>query len=146
LLLAGAVALLSFVGAVDLARAVADMGPCVGDVIAFQTDHAAGIDTDARLEVARTDQPGCRLDVATIRQSGGSVVVEQRRSADPRLYQVHWSGPLTSSDGADCGTSADLLLRDTDMEVLAMAAGGYGVEHKQIGLSGSWGSEAVPVR
>ncbi len=138
LLLAGAAALLSFVGAVDLARVVAELGPKVGDVLSFEPDRRAPVDMDARLEVSRADRGACRLDVATIRRLGGSLVVEQRRTATPRLYQAHWSGQHTSVDGGDCGVTADLLLKDSDMEVLAMAAGGYGVDHKHAGISTLW--------
>jgi hypothetical protein len=146
LVLAGAAALLSFVGAVDLARAVAEMGPRVGDVIDFRPDRAITLNVEARLDVARTDHTTCRLDVVTIRRSGGSLVVEQRRPGMPHLYQVHWSGIRTSPDGADCGASSDLLLKDTDMEVLALAAGGYGVEHKRFGLTAAWGGQSDAVR
>jgi hypothetical protein len=146
LLMVGALALAGFLGAVDLARAVADMGPEVGDVIAFQPDRDAVPDMDARLDVARRNQGTCRLDVALLRLSGGSLVVERRLPGTPRLYQVHWSGPHTSSDDKDCGRSADLRLRDTDMEVLAMAAGGYGVGHHPPVVLQAWGSQTVPVR
>jgi hypothetical protein len=146
LLLAGAAALLSFVGAINLARAVAEMGPNVGDVLDFRPDRGLAVDMDARLAVSRVDQSTCQLDVVAIRRSGGSLIVEQRRPGTPHVYQVHWSGPRTSSDNGDCGTSADLLLKDTDMEVLSMAAGGYGVGHKHLGVASGWGSDSVPVR
>jgi hypothetical protein len=146
LLLAGAAALLSFLGAINLARAVAEMGPKVGDVLDFRPDHGLAVDMDAHLAVSRVDQSTCQIDVTTIRRSGGSLVVEQRRPGTPHVYQAHWSGLRTSGDNGDCGTSADLLLKDTDMEVLSMAAGGYGVGHKHLGMTGAWGSDSVPVR
>ena len=58
--------------------------------------------------------------------NGGSVIVESR---DPRPsfgYRVHWAGTHSSTDGADCGASADLLVNLDDIELLATAAGGYG--------------------
>jgi len=145
-LLAAAMTLLSVLGAVDLVRAVAALGPGVGDVITFESGQGAALDMDARLDVVRTDQTACQLDVAAIGRAGGSLVVEQRQPGQPRLYQAHWSGPGTSPNGADCGQSADLLLKDADMEVLAMAAGGYGLERKTAVMTGVWGSDAIPVR
>ena len=48
---------------------------------------------------------------------------------------MHWAGPRSSNDGSDCGSSADLLVNLEDIEVLAMAAGGYGVSAgKQAGV------------
>ena len=58
--------------------------------------------------------------------NGGSMIVESR---DPRPsfgYRVHWAGTHSSTDGADCGASADLLVNLDDIELLATAAGGYG--------------------
>jgi hypothetical protein len=127
LLLTGALALAGVVGAIDLVRAVADLGPRVGDVLAFRTGHSPAINMNARLDVARADQGTCRLDIGVLRLTGGSMVVEQRQPGMPRLYRVHWSGPRTSTDGGNCGVSADLRLRDADMEILALAAGGYGL-------------------
>jgi hypothetical protein len=131
LLLAGAAALASFVGAIHLAQAVAELGPAVGDVIDFRADRKAVVNMESGLDVSRVDHTACTLDVAALRRSGGSLVVERRLPGTPRLYQVHWSGTHTSQ-ASDCGSPADLLLRDTDMEVLAMAAGGYGVAHRTI--------------
>ena len=66
------------------------------------------------------------LDVRTMHAGGGSVVM---RSREPRAgfgYRVHWAGTHSSNDGADCGASADLLVSREDIELLAMAAGGFG--------------------
>jgi hypothetical protein len=146
LLLAGVAALTSFVGALDLARALADMGPQVGDVITFQSDRGMTNDMSARLDVARITQGTCRLDAGVMHASGGSLVVERRQVSTPHRYQVHWSGLKTSTDDQNCGRSADLVLRDSDMEVLALAAGGYGVAHKQQLPMGAFGSAAEPLR
>ena len=59
--------------------------------------------------------------------NGGSVVIEAREPRASFGYRVHWAGVRSSNDGADCGASADLLMNMEDIEVLAMAAGGYGV-------------------
>jgi hypothetical protein len=146
LLVAGVFAVASFVGAVDLARAVADMGPQVGDVITFLPDRGIAPDINARLDVARASQGTCRLDVTVLHKSGGSLVVEQRAAEGSRLYRVHWSGARTSADNGNCGASADLSLRNADMEVLAMAAGGYGVGQTKSVVMGAFGSEAEPIR
>jgi hypothetical protein len=41
--------------------------------------------------------------------------------------RVHWAGARTADDATSCGSSAELLLNQDDIEVLAMAAGGFGV-------------------
>ena len=59
--------------------------------------------------------------------NGGSVVIEAREPRASFGYRVHWAGARSSDDGTDCGASADLLMNQEDIEVLAMAAGGFGV-------------------
>ena len=67
------------------------------------------------------------LDVRAMHAGGGSVVIEAREPRAGFGYLVHWAGGPSSNDGADCGTSADLLINIEDIELLAMAAGGYGL-------------------
>ena len=67
--------------------------------------------------------------------NGGSVIIEAREPRADFGYRVHWAGPRSSNDGTNCGSSADLLMNLEDIEVLAMAAGGYGVPAgKQAGI------------
>jgi hypothetical protein len=81
-------------------------------------------------------QPSCVLDLAMIQKAGGSLVVEQRGSTGPdRSYRLHWAGPRTSVDREDCGTEADLVLSQMDLNALASAAGGFGVNHTPGSLS-----------
>ena len=89
-------------------------------------------------------QPGvaCVLDVRTIHANGGSVIIEAREPRADFGYRVHWAGARSSDDGANCGSTADLLMNLEDIEVLAMAAGGYGVPAgKQAAFS--WRSAAA---
>jgi hypothetical protein len=72
------------------------------------------------------------LDLATMQKSGGSLVLERRGSEPDRLYRAHWSGLRTSQDAEDCGSQADLVLSRTDIDTLATAAGGFGVDHTSV--------------
>ena len=66
--------------------------------------------------------------------NGGSVVIEAREPARRlRLPRALGRRSRSSNDGTDCGASADLLMNLEDIEVLAMAAGGYGVPASQAG-------------
>ena len=125
--LAGLIALVGFAGAVNLARLATALGPGVGDIVAFNEDHHGPRDMDAQLSVARSVGGDCIIDVAAMRDGGGSLVVEERLMTPARAYRVHWSGRLTSRTAQDCGAEADLILHDNEMGVLALAAGGYGV-------------------
>jgi hypothetical protein len=119
-------------GMVGIVRQAAELGPKVGDLVAFDPQHHDAFDSTARLTAKRLQQNTCVLDVATMQKSGGSIVVE-RRGADPdRLYQAHWSGLRTSEDTNDCGRDADLLLSAVDIGTLATAAGGFGVDRTSV--------------
>jgi hypothetical protein len=130
--LAAAIAVLVHAGATTVVRNAAELVPKVGDIVSFDPARAASVDVNARLPVTRADQASCVLDVAAIRQGGGSLVVEARHSDQPRTYRVHWSGTRTSQGADDCGAAADLVVRSNDLDVLALAAGGYGVEHRSL--------------
>jgi hypothetical protein len=137
----GAVTLLTAAGAVNMVAMLARSGPRVGDIIAFDRQHqTAALESEARLLVHRPDQYACVLDLNTMRQGGGSMVVEARMPGETRAFHLHWAGGRTSQDTADCGQTADLILDHRDMDILALAAGGYGVNHK----SGSAFSTSVP--
>jgi hypothetical protein len=126
----GAIAFGLAVGSVAAMSLVVRSGPAVGDIISFDTSHPAPLQTEVRLLVHRPDQFACILDLNTIRQDGGSLVVEARIPGDTSGFQLHWAGGRTSTDSADCGRNADLIVDHHDVDVLALAAGGYGVGPK----------------
>jgi hypothetical protein len=118
---AGAATLISFVRS----------GAAVGDLIVFEPNAGPVADTEPRLVVHRPDQFGCVLDLNTIRQSGGSLIIEARLSGDGQNYRLHWAGERTTADSGDCGHSADLIVDHSDLDNLAVAAGGFGLGHKR---------------
>jgi hypothetical protein len=122
-------------GVAALARQVAEMGPRVGDIIAFDPAHPAVLDDLARLTAARPGGKGCVLDVGVIQKAGGSLIVEQRAAGADRLYYAHWAGPRTSDAASDCGTEADLVLSALEIDMLANAAGGFGANHMPVSLA-----------
>jgi hypothetical protein len=83
-----------------------------------------------RVIADRPRRASCVLDVAIIQRDGGSLVVEQRGSGPDRFYHAHWAGPRTSEDTSNCGTGADLVLSQSGINMLATAAGGFGVSHR----------------
>jgi hypothetical protein len=115
-----------------IAREAAQLGPRVGDVVAFEPGHPIPFDSQARLTASRPGQVNCVLDVAMMQRSGGSLMVEQRGGMPDLFYHAHWAGPRTSADSDDCGAEADLVLSQIDINALAAAAGGFGVEHTPV--------------
>jgi hypothetical protein len=140
-----AIALAGMVGTIGLIHQVGELGPKVGDIVAFDPLDSISRDMHARLTaMSAGGQPGvaCVLDVRAMHASGGSMIIEAREPRTSFGYRVHWAGAPSSNDGADCGSSADLLVNLEDVEVLAMAAGGYGVPaSKQLGAV--WRSAAA---
>ena len=101
----------------------------IRDIVSFNPAAPdAPLNESTRITLARLDGATCSLDLGLIRQGGGSLVIEARRPDRALPYQAHWAGP---GDG-DCGRSADLLLSDSDISLLAIAAGGYGVRGKRL--------------
>ncbi len=130
LLLATAMLLAVVSGMAGMAHKAAELAPQVGDVVAFDPAHPAPFDSDARLTATRPHDGSCVLDLAIIQRTGGSLVLERRGGVGPdRSYRAHWAGPRTSKDTDDCGTDADLVLSQMDINTLASAAGGFGVDH-----------------
>ena len=119
-------------GMVGIVHQSAEFGPKVGDLVAFDPTHQAAFNSTARLTANRLQQSACVLDVATMQKSGGSLVVERRGSEPDRLYHAHWSGLRTSQDAEDCGSQADLVLSRNDIDTLATAAGGFGIDHTSV--------------
>ena len=60
--------------------------------------------------------------------------MEQARRADG-LLRAHWAGGPTAAGAADCGRNAELLLRPSAIEQLAVAAGGFGVADKRMAFA-----------
>ena len=143
LLSVAAIALAGAVGMISLVREVGDLRPKVGDIVSF--DPLEQFSRDMKAQIAAIPANGeptvaCMLDVRAMHAGGGSVVIEAREPEVPRAYRVHWAGARTSYGGTDCGTSADLLLDQEDLSILAMAAGGYGVSAKKLAASSLWRS------
>ena len=126
-----ALALVSAVGLINLATQIATITPQVGDLVVFAPDRP-GLQEPVRLVAQRAGQADCMLDVAAMRESGGSLIVERRWPGKNPLYGVHWSGLRTSGDVSSCGADADLLLRGSDLRILATAVGGFGLPRPQI--------------
>jgi hypothetical protein len=101
--------------------------PHLGDIVAFAPSATAPADDGARLLVHRQDQFGCVLDLNVLRRSGGSMVLETQLSVQGNNFSVHWAGTRTSDDPGNCGSDADLILDRLDLEILSLAAGGYGM-------------------
>jgi hypothetical protein len=141
-LLAAVVALVGLAGAVKIARTAVALGPTVGDIVQFDPKGYLPLDVHTQVAAQRTDASACVLDLEAIHRSGGSLIVEQRRLGDgnPR-YRVHWAGRQSAKGPADCGQDADLVLDDSNLELLAMAAGGWGVGHKHIAPSDLWSGD-----
>jgi hypothetical protein len=99
--------------------------PHVGDIVAFTPVEIAPMDDGTRLLVNRPNQFGCVLDMNVLRRLGGSVVIETQLGTGS--FKAHWAGSRTSDDPGNCGGEADLIVNHVDMDVLALAAGGYGV-------------------
>nr|WP_294518032.1 hypothetical protein [uncultured Rhodopila sp.] len=101
--------------------------PQVGDIVVFAPANTRDDDSKIRIAVHRPGQPGCVLDLGTIRQTGGSLVVEARLSRPIPGFRLHWAGERTSVENDDCGSSADLFVGKGDLGSLVTAAGGYGL-------------------
>ena len=112
--------------------------PASGDIVSFQPASVITAGGDVRLAVRRaSDQQDCVLDLGTMRQTGGSLVVESEVGRVANTFQVHWAGERTATDADDCGGNATLILRAHDLDMLALSAGGYGVAEKQLPISAS---------
>ena len=133
----GAATLVAAAGAINIASLITRNGPRVGDIITFEAASDNPMAQDTRLLVHRHDQFACVLDVNTLKKSGGSLIVEGRTPGETRAIQLHWAGERTSADTADCGREADLIVDRRDMDILALAAGGYGLGRKSTPISGS---------
>jgi hypothetical protein len=118
--------LVSSVAMVSAATRI-DSGPQVGDILVFP--RGARMPTDWEFTVMTTAVPAatCSLRPDIMATEGGSLVVEQRLRS-PRTFQVHWAGIRTSTGGSDCGSSAELVVSNADLQLLSNVVGGPGVE------------------
>ena len=116
----------------------------IGDIVAFNQPMPANSGAEVVVVRVADDQPTrCVLDPAVLAGAGGSLVVEEQDWRDGRTYRVHWAGDRTASGAGNCGASADLAINESDLNTLAIAAGGYGVTNKTIALSYPVGSAAM---
>lgn len=143
-----AIALAGMVGTISLIRAVGDLGPKLGDIVAFDPLETMSRDMKARVPAIPAHNrsgTGCVLDVQAMHAGGGSVIIESQLSPTGYGIRVHWAGARSAEDGTNCGTSADLLVNQDDIEVLAMAAGGFGTVAAKHARGVFWGlSESAP--
>ncbi|MBV8397483.1 MAG: hypothetical protein JOZ17_01930 [Acetobacteraceae bacterium] len=128
----------TFAGALRLAESAAEMALQDGDMMHLTTSHRWTRTAQSRLTVERQGESGCVLDLGVMAGSGGSVLIISRSARPHRIYHVQWSGPRTSEGSGDCGRSAELIVNDDELELLASAAAGWG-----LGLRGSRGVETT---
>jgi hypothetical protein len=116
---------------VDLTRA----SPHLGDIVAFAPSATTSPGEGTRLVVHRKGQSDCVLDLAVLRRSGGSLVVDTEIVGDTSGFEAHWAGPRTSDTAGNCGGDAELLVDHGDLDILALSAGGYGVGRKRMPIN-----------
>ena len=141
-LLAIVVALVGLAGAVKLARTAADFGPAVGDIITFNPQNYLPRDLHTDVVAQRVRQSDCTLNLEAIHRDGGSLIIEERHAGDGSRYRVHWAGVRSTAGDDNCGAQADLLLDDTNLDMLAMAAGGWGAGPKHLAPNTLWAGNA----
>jgi hypothetical protein len=142
-----AIALAGMVGTIGLIREVGILGPKVGDIVAFDPQDSLSSDMKARVTAIPADRAGiaCDLDVQAMHKDGGSLIIESRQPTMNSSIRIHWAGKRTATDGTNCGSSADLLVDQDDIEVLALAAGGFGPSAEKHARGIFWG-QATPVQ
>jgi hypothetical protein len=106
--------------------------PHIGDIVAFAPSVEAPSDETTRLVVHRQNRSECVLDLNVLRRSGGSMIIETESAALPGGFAAHWAGVRTSEDASNCGGDADLTIDHRVLDILALAAGGYGVGRKRL--------------
>jgi hypothetical protein len=126
------VSLTGVAGVVKLAQTAVDLAPGVGDVISFDNKAVMPDDMQSQTVLAHDIGGECMLDLDTLHNTGGSLIVEARVPGNPASYQVHWAGKESSPGQYNCGSSAELTLDDANLDMLAMAAGGWGPIHQPL--------------
>ena len=143
-LLAIVVSLVGLAGAVKIAQTAVALGPNVGDIVQFDPRGFMPVDSQTQIAVTRPDAGACTLDVETIHANGGSLIVEQRYPTDGNPhYRVHWAGKRTAAGTDNCGQEAEFTLDNANLDMLAMAAGGWGVHHKHPDTGELWTGNAT---
>ena len=122
------VASMSLVMAMDLDA----LRPKVGDIVVFQPttrqQDVWAIDVGT-YRPTKQGQNTCRIDPAVIARQGGSLMIEARNDSTPdSQYRLHWAGAHSAEGTGDCPGAADLTVSRVDLQKLANAAGGFGVE------------------
>jgi len=147
-LLAVVVSLAGLAGAVKIAQTAVALGPGVGDVVRFEPNASMPVDFSTQIDARRVNAADCLLDMDVIHRSGGSLIVEERLpgAADTPRYRVHWAGARSANGADNCGRQAELMLSDSNLDVLALAAGGWGAAHKHIAPTDLWGSSEAGIR
>lgn len=112
------------------------LSPKVGDMVVFRPDRR---DQDVwQLKVAAyppiaNGRDSCILDPAVMTRQGGSLVVEARNDTSSEAgYRLRWAGAHTANGVGDCAGVADLAVSRTDLQKLANATGGFGVERGRL--------------
>ena len=124
--------LLAAAVAVNAVVALACAAPQVGDIVAFVPSATMASGDDTRLVAHRRGRADCILDVGVLRRSGGSLVVDAQLFGAGEDFRVHWAGPRTSDDPRNCGGDVDLIVGQQELNILALAAGGWGVGGQQM--------------
>jgi hypothetical protein len=138
--IAGLGCVLLALSAVNAIAAMAHLRPHIGDIVSFTSTPDLTGEDNRRLIVHRTDQFGCVLDLSALRHTGGSLMVESQVEETDGSFRVHWAGQRTSTDNANCGAQADLILDGQELDILALSAGGYGAGTKHLPVLISQGS------
>jgi hypothetical protein len=129
------VAILSLSVAFMMFSAMAQIGPEVGEIVAFNPGDGPRYWMQPGMSVAYASRPGprrrCILMPPVMSAGGGSLVIEAKEITQPPVFRVHWSGSRTDNGDGDCGRSADLILPLVQLRALANIAGGFGVTHQR---------------
>jgi hypothetical protein len=119
--------------AIVLIMELDEFGPRVGDIVVFHPTLQKPIIPQMTVPASATRFHGakCSLDPNVMAEGGGSIVVEGWQGRPSLLYRVHWAGSKTALANSNCGGLADLLISRADLQKLANAAGGFGVDDKR---------------
>ncbi len=118
----GIVATIAATSVLGMLRLVDHFRPRVGDIIAFDASKQVSSDPEPRIAVILPSAAPCILDVRTMRNSNGSVIIEATGSDPTVRYHVHWAGGPTSAPETSCGVSATLSLSEVQFTSLKLAA------------------------
>jgi hypothetical protein len=117
---------------------VAQIGPDVGEIVAFDPRNGPRYWSQPGIlafTIPAGDRshsgppPSCILMPSVMAADGGSLVIEAKETSRPPSFRVHWSGQRTDLSPRDCGGSADQTLQLVQLRALANIAGGFGVNH-----------------